>query len=68
MGGGPKIIAVQDAIEEVLLLWSFRDPSRARQGALVKQKALHLDVDVCGRIVRLAQSHVSELSNRSKLM
>eukprot|EP00243_Klebsormidium_subtile_P000286 TRINITY_DN10499_c0_g1_i2.p1 TRINITY_DN10499_c0_g1~~TRINITY_DN10499_c0_g1_i2.p1 ORF type:complete len:258 (-),score=32.23 TRINITY_DN10499_c0_g1_i2:190-963(-) len=58
MGGGLETIAVHDASEEVMLLWSFRDPSRAKHYAFVNQKSRHLDAEVCGRNLRLMQSQM----------
>ncbi|GAQ90561.1 hypothetical protein KFL_006560050 [Klebsormidium nitens] len=58
MAGGLETFAVHNASEEVMLLWSFRDPSRAKHYAFVSQKSRHLDAEVCGRNLRLVQSQM----------
>lgn len=47
---------VEDAAEETLLLWAFRQPTTAKQNAFVKQNSLHLKLDACGHSLEIMQA------------
>jgi hypothetical protein len=51
-----KVMLVEDASEETLLLWAFRQPGNLKPNAFVSQASLQLDLDACGQLLHIVQA------------
>ncbi|KAK1324495.1 Phytochrome-associated serine/threonine-protein phosphatase 1 [Acorus calamus] len=53
---GGRVRAVEDAPEEILLLWSFQQPTLSKPNAFVRHSSSLLRIDSCGRHLSIIQS------------
>ncbi|XP_024387290.1 uncharacterized protein [Physcomitrium patens] len=51
-----KVKVVEDAAEETLLLWAFRNPVSIKQHVYVSQGSLELQLDACGQVLHIMQA------------
>lgn len=63
-----KVMLVEDASEETLLLWAFRQPGNIKPNAFVSQGSLQLELDACGQLLHIVQAPSSMVTLESSML